>query len=174
MFSSGDNSDIPQTIEGQIIVAITIFLGINLTSEFGYKILEYFVFNKDNEIKAYHQIQLNLLKEDKSNPYYIDFEHFLKYKISKLCSQSCFQTLKLKNKFKVVKEKYLLQVLATLKVDYTINDLTNYIKRNYDLEIEKSIDKLHYLIDTFIGYQDYFTDNLFDYYKNCLSDLLFL
>lgn len=166
VFTSGDTYNIPETAGSKFIVAVTIFLGISLTSEGGYKICEYLNFFKDNEIKAYHQIRLFSMKENKSNAYYLYFENFLRYKFNKLCSKSFFDVLRLKNNLKVIREKYFLQVLASLKVEYTINDFTQYIKYNYDPEIERSKDKLRQVILNLVQFNDYFTETLFDYYKN--------
>ena len=49
--------------------------------------------------------------------------------------------LKLKNSVKVIKEKYFLRVLSTLRNDITVCDFISYVKHNMECEVSSLLEK---------------------------------
>ena len=72
------------TFPSKFILIIIIYTGLFLFSSFITSCLRIFEFPSENELKAYQKIKIIYSKNEKNNNYNIYFEHYLKYKMTKV------------------------------------------------------------------------------------------
>ena len=73
-----------KTFPSKIFLIFIISLGLFLFSSFIISCLRIFEFPSENELKAYQKIKVIYSKNEKNNSYNLYFEHYLKYKMTKI------------------------------------------------------------------------------------------
>lgn len=178
----------PYSIVSQVMCIIIVFLGKFFVASFQLSLIYCVSFNEEREIKAYHQIKLLDSKEDKSNSYNIYFENYIKYKMIKIKKlvldnlpleenektyNNYRKIMKLKNSVKVIKEKYFLRVLSTLRNDITVCDFISYVKHNMKCDVNSLLDKYLSVFSHMYKYNCVFVDTISSFYSN-VTDVSFL
>lgn len=171
----------PYSIVSQVMCIIIVFLGKFFVASFQLSLIYCVSFNEEREIKAYQQIKLLDSKEDKSNSYNIYFENYIKYKMIKVKNlaldtlplqenektyNNYMKMLKLKNSVKVIKEKYFLRVLSTLRNDITVCDFISYVKHNMECEVSSLLEKYLSVFMQMYKYNCAFVDTISSFYSN--------
>ncbi len=72
------------TFPSKFYLIVIISLGLFLFSSFIISCLRIFEFPSENELKAYQKIKVIYSKNEKNNSYNLYFEHYLKYKMTKV------------------------------------------------------------------------------------------
>lgn len=78
-------------------------------------------------------------------------------------NHSYFQAFSYKMKLKLVKEKYYLGVISTIKNDITLSDLVDYVKNDWELQMNELIEKYVTFFSIVYSYQNYLIENLSKY-----------
>ena len=154
----------PTTVIGRIISGVICILGIGIQSLFTVTMLMFIFFIEENEQKAFNEINLLYKKEEKKNNYNIYFNQYIKNKFHKLLSGSqkkdLMTDLKVKNDLKILKEKYYLRILASMKIPLTLNEFSDFVNKQWEPQSVDTIDWYKERIDCFYSYLDFFVDNI--------------
>ena len=99
--------------------------------------------------------------------------HKLKYSIFQGQTQSNSLNVNLQRKsyMKVIKEKYYLRVLASLKIPLTISDFCSFVKDQWEPQTEDTIDWYRERNDTYKQFNDLICSSTQAYYVNSLKCL---
>jgi hypothetical protein len=154
----------PTTVIGRFISGFICLFGIAIQSLFILGLLMFIFFFEENEQKAYNEINLLYKKEEKKNNYNIYFNQYIKNKFHKLLSNSQKKNLmtdmKVKTDLKILKEKYYLRILASMKIPLSLNEFSDFVIKQWKPQSCDTIDWYKERIDTFNFYLDYFVDNI--------------
>jgi hypothetical protein len=167
---------VPYTIVGRIITGIVCMSGIFLQSLFTVSMLMFIFFIDENEKKAYAEINLLFKKEEKSNNYKIYFNQYIKNKFSTLLrntkKKDLMQELKIKNDLKIIKEKYFLRILASMKIPLSLSEFSEFVKFQWEPQAEDTIEWYKERIDVFHDFIDFIVENIQQYQNDvffCLN-----
>jgi hypothetical protein len=167
---------VPYTIVGRIITGIVCMSGIFLQSLFTVSMLMFIFFIDENEQKAYAEINLLFKKEEKSNNYKIYFNQYIKNKFSTLLrntkKKDLMQELKIKNDLKIIKEKYFLRILASMKIPLSLSEFSEFVKFQWEPQAEDTIEWYKERIDVFHDFIDFIVENIQQYQNDvffCLN-----
>ena len=167
---------VPYTIVGRIITGIVCMSGIFLQSLFTVSMLMFIFFIDENEQKAYAEINLLFKKEEKSNNYKIYFNQYIKNKFSTLLrntkKKDLMQELKIKNDLKILKEKYFLRILASMKIPLSLSEFSEFVKFQWEPQAEDTIEWYKERIDVFHDFIDFIVENIQQYQNDvffCLN-----
>ena len=154
----------PSTVIGRIISGVMCILGIGIQSLFTVTMLMFIFFIEENEQKAFNEINLLYKKEEKKNNYNIYFNQYIKNKFHKLLQNSqkkdLMTDLNVKNDLKILKEKYYLRILASMKIPLTLNEFSDFVNKQWEPQSVDTIEWYRERVDTFNLYLDFFADNI--------------
>ena len=192
MMGTGYGDFYPMSLSTQLVCIIVSFIGKFFMASLELNLLYSVSFNEEKENKAYNQIKLLDTKEDKSNAYNIYFENYIKYKMMKIKSKCLntlicnnkmkeedkkyditFNLLKMKNKVKIIREKYYLRVLSTLKNEITVGDFIKYVKTIMSADVSILLDKYQSVFFQMYKYNNYFVETISNYHS-VVSDVFYL
>ena len=192
VMGTGYGDFFPQTIPSQVLCVFIVYIGKYFMASFELAMIYSVNFKEEKEIKAYQQIKMIGNKEDKSNSYNIYFENYIKYKMMKV-RNVCRNMLSLKgrihdrekeydsirkllvrrNKVKIIKERYFLRVLSTLRTETTVTDFISYVKTKMDSDANNLIDKYQLVFLNMYKYNCFFVDTISEY-TSTVTDTFFL
>ena len=192
VMGTGYGDFFPQTIPSQVLCVFIVYIGKYFMASFELAMIYSVNFNEEKEIKAYQQIKMIGNKEDKSNSYNIYFENYIKYKMMKV-RNVCRNVLSLKgriddrekeydsirkmlvrrNTVKIIKERYFLRVLSTLRTETTVTDFISYVKTKMDSDANNLIDKYQLVVFNMYKYNCFFVDTISEY-TSTVTDTFFL
>ena len=111
---------VPVTLVGRIIAGIVCMSGVFLKSLFTVSMLMFILIIDENEKKAFAEINLLYKKEQLNNGYNIYFNNYIKTKFTILLEDSkkknLMEIINMKIGLKIIKEKYFLRLLASMKI----------------------------------------------------------
>ena len=183
----------------QIFLIFTICISLFLFSSFITSLLKLCEFSSEKELKAYQKIKIIYSKNEKNKSYNLYFEHYLKYKMTKVketlkthklnytfdeesklnialekpynqINNNLFRSLDLKIQLKLLRDKYYRSFLAKIKFEPTITDFFNYIIKRFDVKMEKCIFKINKNINHLVIYHNYLCSGITDYYHNVIQN----
>ena len=70
---------------------------------------------------------------------------------------------------KIIKEKYYLRLLASMKIPLTLTEFCNFVKTQWEPQAEDTIEWYKERIDTFHNFNDYICDNIHQYQNDVLN-----
>lgn len=182
----------PQTIPSQVLCVFIVYIGKYFMASFELALIYSVSFNEEKEIKAYQQIKKIGNKEDRSNSYNIYFENYIKYKMMKVRNvcrnvlsvkgriddkdkeyDILWKILKKKNEVSIIKERYYLRVLATLRTETTVTDFISYVKTKMDSDVNNLIDKYQLVFLNMYKYNSFLVDTITNF-TSIITETFFL
>jgi hypothetical protein len=164
---------VPDTLIGRIIAGIVCMSGVFLKSLFTVSMLMFILVVDENEKKAFAEINLLYKKEEINNGYNIYFNNYIKSKFSKFLGQykkqNLMDSIEMKIGNKIIKEKYYLRLLASMKIPLTLTEFCNFVKTQWEPQAEDTIEWYKERIDTFHNFNDYICDNILQYQNDVLN-----
>ena len=164
---------VPDTLIGRIIAGIVCMSGVFLKSLFTVSMLMFILVVDENEKKAFAEINLLYKKEEINNGYNIYFNNYIKSKFSKFLGQykkqNLMDSLQMKIGNKIIKEKYYLRLLASMKIPLTLTEFCNFVKTQWEPQAEDTIEWYKERIDTCHNFNDYICDNIHQYQNDVLN-----
>ena len=164
---------VPVTLVGRIIAGIVCMSGVFLKSLFTVSTLMFILIVDENEKKAFAEINLLYKKEQLNNGYNIYFNHYIKTKFTKILEDSrkknLMELIDMKITLKIIKEKYFLRLLASMKIPLTLTEFCNFVKTQWEPQAEDTIEWYKERIDTFHNFNDYICDNILQYQNDVLN-----
>ena len=197
--NSGFGDEKIKTKPTQIFLIFTICISLFLFSSFITSLLKLCEFSSEKELKAYQKIKIIYSKNEKNKSYNLYFEHYLKYKMTKVketlkthkinytfdeesklnialekpynqINNNLFRSLDLKIQLKLLRNKYYRSFLAKLKFEPTITDFFNYIIKRFDVKMQKCIFKINKNINHLVIYHNFLCCGITDYYHNVIQN----
>ena len=197
--NSGFGDEKIKTKPTQIFLIFTICISLFLFSSFITSLLKLCEFSSEKELKAYQKIKIIYSKNEKNKSYNLYFEHYLKYKMTKVketlkthklnytfdeesklnialekpynqINNNLFRSLNLKIQLKLLRDKYYRSFLAKIKFEPTITDFFNYIIKRFDVKMQKCIFKINKNINHLVIYHNFLCCGITDYYHNVIQN----
>ena len=197
--NSGFGDEKIKTKPTQIFLIFTICISLFLFSSFITSLLKLCEFSSEKELKAYQKIKIIYSKNEKNKSYNLYFEHYLKYKMTKVketlkthklnytfdeesklnialekpynqINNNLFRSLDLKIQLKLLRDKYYRSFLAKIKFEPTITDFFNYIIKRFDVKMQKCIFKINKNINNLVIYHNFLCCEITDYYHNVIQN----
>ena len=164
---------VPDTLVGRIIAGVVCMSGVFLKSLFTVSMLMFILVIDENEKKAYSEINLLYKKEEINNGYNIYFNNYIKSKFSILLGQfkkrNLMDNIHIKIGNKIIKEKYYLRLLASMKIPLTLSEFCNFIKTQWEPQAEDTIEWYKDRIDICHNFNDFICDNIHQYQNDVLN-----
>jgi hypothetical protein len=164
---------VPVTLVGRIIAGIVCMSGVFLKSLFTVSTLMFILIVDENEKKAFAEINLLYKKEQLNNGYNIYFNHYIKTKFTKILEDSrkknLMELIDMKITLKIIKEKYFLRLLASMKIPLTLTEFCNFVKTQWEPQAEDTIEWYRERIDTFHQFNDFLCDHIQSYQSEVLN-----
>ena len=164
---------VPDTLIGRIIAGIVCMSGVFLKSLFTVSMLMFILVVDENEKKAFAEINLLYKKEEINNGYNIYFNNYIKSKFSKFLGQykkqNLMDSIEMKIGNKIIKEKYYLRLLASMKIPLTLTEFCNFVKTQWEPQAEDTIEWYRERIDTFHQFNDFLCDHIQSYQSEVLN-----
>ena len=150
-----------KTTSTRILIVFVIIFGLHISVSLILAILSTFEYQTENEIKAYQQIKLVYNKNQKNTSYSIYFEHYLKYKLTRIKDS-------LKSHKKIINSNVLqkINISLALKVPlyhYRDNMVFKILNMKNQLKIVK--DKYYLNVLGKLKFEPTFND-FFNFIKN--------
>ena len=164
---------VPDTLVGRIIAGVVCMCGVFLKSLFTVSMLMFILVVDENEKKAFAEINLLYKKEEINNGYNIYFNNYIKSKFSILLGtfkkKGLMDNIHIKIGNKIIKEKYYLRLLASMKIPLTLTEFCNFIKTQWEPQAEDTIEWYKERIDTCHNFNDFICDNIHQYQNDVLN-----
>ena len=164
---------VPDTLVGRIIAGVVCMSGVFLKSLFTVSMLMFILVIDENEKKAYSEINLLYKKEEINNGYNIYFNNYIKSKFSVLLGKykkrNLMDNIHIKIGNKIIKEKYYLRLLASMKIPLTLSEFCNFIKTQWEPQAEDTIEWYKDRIDICHNFNDFICDNIHQYQNDVLN-----
>ncbi len=164
---------VPDTLVGRIIAGIVCMCGVFLKSLFTVSMLMFILVVDENEKKAFAEINLLYKKEEINNGYNIYFNNYIKSKFSTLLGKfkkkNLMDSIHMKIGNKIIKEKYYLRLLASMKIPLTLTEFCNFVKTQWEPQAEDTIEWYKERIDICHDFNNYICDNIYQYQNNVLN-----
>ena len=144
-----------------------------LKSLFTVSMLMFILVVDENEKKAFAEINLLYKKEEINNGYNIYFNNYIKSKFSillgKFKKKNLMDSIHMKIGNKIIKEKYYLRLLASMKIPLTLTEFCNFVKTQWEPQAEDTIEWYKERIDICHDFNNYICDNIYQYQNNVLN-----
>ena len=164
---------VPVTLVGRIIAGIVCMSGVFLKSLFTVSMLMFILIIDENEKKAFAEINLLYKKEQLNNGYNIYFNNYIKTKFTVLLEDSkkknLMEIINMKIGLKIIKEKYFLRLLASMKIPLTLSEFCNFVKMQWEPQAEDTVEWYRERIDTFHQFNDFLCDHIQNYQNEVLN-----
>ena len=79
------------------------------------------------------------------------------------------ELIDMKITLKIIKEKYFLRLLASMKIPLTLTEFCNFIKTQWEPQAEDTIEWYKERIDTCHNFNDFICDNIHQYQNDVLN-----